>query len=132
MQPIAILLAVFAARAMALPSSNIIGARQANTLEEAEKLLETSRNESIENIQDGGGRGRKLSDTFTCSARCQQCRNGAIATAVGEIALCGTAALGIAAVTGPLGVFLDVVGFAACETTAIGELNKSEAECTSI
>ncbi|KAH7109756.1 hypothetical protein EDB81DRAFT_832761, partial [Dactylonectria macrodidyma] len=57
---------------------------------------------------------------------------GAITSALGEIAVCGTAALALEVATAGIATILEVAGFVACETTVIGTLNQAEAECESL
>ncbi|KAJ0296018.1 hypothetical protein COL516b_011978 [Colletotrichum fioriniae] len=109
----AILVTLLAATGMAAPSPAITNdgasqfiARQDPRLKQAQDRLQGARTASME--------------------------TGAVTAAVGEIAVYGVAAIGLAAVSGLLGVFLDVVGFAGCEAAAIGELNKAEAECQTL
>ncbi|KAJ3946258.1 uncharacterized protein N0V96_004618 [Colletotrichum fioriniae] len=134
----AILVTLLAATGMAAPSPAITNdgasqfiARQDPRLKQAQDRLQGARTASMEAIETGGGKGRRLGQ-MNCGRLCSQCQTGAVTAAVGEIAVCGVAAIGLAAVSGPLGVFLDVVGFAGCEAAAIGELNKAEAECQTL
>ncbi|KAK1657948.1 hypothetical protein BDP55DRAFT_683912 [Colletotrichum godetiae] len=143
MQPSTILFTLLAASGMtaAAPSpasysgnqdgASQFVARQDPKLREAQNRLQGARTASMEAIETGGGKGRRLGQ-MNCGTLCSQCQTGAVTAAVGEIAVCGVATLGLAAVSGPLGVFLEVVGFVGCETTVIGELNKAEAECQTL
>ncbi|KAK1509174.1 uncharacterized protein CCOS01_15690 [Colletotrichum costaricense] len=137
----AILVTLLAATSMAAPSPAIANhegpgasqfiARQDPRLKQSQDRLQGARNAAMEAIENGGGKGRRLGQT-NCGTLCSQCKTGAVTSAVGKIAVCGAAALGLAAASGPIGIFLEVVGFAGCEAEAIGELNKSEAECQTI
>lgn len=125
-----IILAIASVFGLAMAAPQDITARQAN-LDRVNSILRDARTSSMEQIEVGGGRGRKLSST-NCSTACSQCQTGAVTTAVGEIALCGTAALATEVATAGVATILEISGFIACETAVIGELNKSEAECSSL
>ncbi|KKY38522.1 hypothetical protein UCDDA912_g01514 [Diaporthe ampelina] len=125
---IILVLASAASLAMAAPQGVI--SRQSPT-ERVTSILRDARNSAMEQIETGGGRGRTLSEA-NCSAACSQCQTGAVTAAVGEIALCGSIALATEVATAGLATVLEVSGFIGCETTIIGELNKSEAECQSL
>lgn len=125
-----IILAIASVSGLAMAAPQGISPRQSPE-DKVKSVLQDARNKSISEIEQGGGRGRKLGDT-NCTTACSQCRTGAVTTAVGEIALCGTVALATEVATAGIATILEVSGFAACETTVIGELNKSEAECSSL
>lgn len=91
-------------------------------------ILRDARNSANEQIEIGGGRGRKLSSA-PCSAGCSQCQTGAVTAAVGEIGVCGSAVHAADVASAGVATILAVTGFASCEVAVIGELNKAEAEC---
>lgn len=125
-----IILAIASISGLALAAPQDISARQSAT-ERVTAALRDARTASMEAIETGGGRGRKLSGS-NCSTACSQCQTGAVTTAVGEIAVCGSVALATEVATAGLATILEVSGFIGCETAVIGELNKSEAECESL
>jgi hypothetical protein len=118
----------FSSLATATPQDD---ADRETDLQMIELILRDARSESIADVQSGGGRGRKLSSS-SCSDACTQCRNGAIGSAVADIALCGIAGLALDVATQGATTILEIAGFFACEGKAISELNKSEAECASL
>lgn len=125
-----IILAIASISGLALAAPQDLMARQSAT-ERVTSILRDARTASMEQIETGGGRGRRLSST-SCSTACSQCQTGAVTTAVGEIAVCGSVALATEVATAGLATILEVSGFIGCETAVIGELNKSEAECESL
>lgn len=125
-----IILAIASVTSLAAAAPNNITPRQTG-LERVNSIIRDARTSSMEQIEVGGGRGRKLSSA-PCSTACSQCQTGAVTSAVGEIGLCGTAALATEIATAGVATILEVCGFIACEATVIGELNKAEAECASL
>ncbi|KAI7782616.1 hypothetical protein LA080_013104 [Diaporthe eres] len=125
-----IILAIASISGLALAAPQDLFARQSDT-ERVTSILRDARTASIEQIETGGGRGRRLSST-SCSTACSQCQTGAVTVAVGEIAVCGSVALATEVATAGLATILEVSGFIGCETAVIGELNKSEAECETL
>lgn len=139
MQPATVILALFAATGFAAPAD--VEPRQLGVAPspnspfaqaQAAQRLQDLRNDSIAQIRNGGGKGRRLGESGPCGPLCKQCRSGAIGQAVSEIAICGSAALGAAAVSGPLLIFAEVTLFLGCESHAINGLNKAEAECAAM
>lgn len=125
-----IILAIASISGLAMAAPQDLLSRQSPT-ERVTSILRDARTASMEQIETGGGRGRRLSST-SCSTACSQCQTGAVTTAVGEIAVCGSVALATEVATAGLATILEVSGFIGCETAVIGELNKSEAECESL
>lgn len=125
-----IILALASAASLAMAAPQDIAARQSGT-ERVTSILRDARTASMEQIETGGGRGRKLSGA-SCSTACSQCQTGAVTVAVGEIAVCGSVALATEVATAGVATILEISGFIGCETAAIGELNKAEAECESL
>lgn len=113
---------IFTTMATASPLS----VRQDDALTIVNDALDDARSASANSIMNTQGEGRQL---LECGSLCTQCRNGAITTALGEVALCGTAALAVEVATAGLATILEVAGFVACEATVIGTLNTAEAEC---
>ncbi|KAH8777876.1 hypothetical protein F5883DRAFT_614029 [Diaporthe sp. PMI_573] len=125
-----IILAIASVSGLAMAAPQDIIARQSG-MERVNSILRDARTGAMEQIETGGGRGRKLTST-PCSTSCSQCQTGAVTVAVADIALCGTAALAAEVLTAGTTTILEVTGFIACEARVVGELNKSEAECSSL
>ncbi|KAH7000757.1 hypothetical protein EDB80DRAFT_866762 [Ilyonectria destructans] len=98
-----------------LATASPLSVRQDDALTIVNNALDDARSASANSIMNTQGEGRQL---LECGRLCTQCRNGAITTALGEVAVCRTAALAI-----------EVAGFIACETAVVGTLNQAEAEC---
>ncbi|KAG8167202.1 hypothetical protein KVR01_002891 [Diaporthe batatas] len=130
MQFTSILLTIASISGLAIAAPQDIIARQSG-MERVNSILRDARTGAMEQIEVGGGRGRKLTST-PCSVSCSQCQTGAVTTAVADIALCGVAALATEVLTAGAATILEVTGFVACEARVIGELNKGEAECASL
>lgn len=125
-----IILAIASISGLALAAPQDLTARQSGSAR-VTSILRDARTASMEKIETGGGRGRKLSSA-SCSTACSQCQTGAVTVAVGEIAVCGSVALASEVATAGVATVLEVSGFIGCETAVMGELNKSEAECESL
>ncbi|KAI1840413.1 hypothetical protein JX265_007163 [Neoarthrinium moseri] len=117
-----------AAFAMAKPAS-FVQPRQDDAEAIVNKVLADARAKSAARIKEETGEGRRLTE---CGTLCSQCRNGAITTALGEVALCGTTALALEVASAGTTTILEVAGFLACETIVIGNLNESEANCAAL
>ncbi|KAH6976500.1 hypothetical protein BKA56DRAFT_618407 [Ilyonectria sp. MPI-CAGE-AT-0026] len=109
-----------------LATASPLSVRQDDALTIVNDALDDARSASANSIMNTQGEGRQL---LECGRLCTQCRNGAITTALGEVALCGTAALAVEVATAGIATILEVAGFVACETAVIGTLNTAEAEC---
>lgn len=125
-----IILALASISGLAMAAPQDLTARQSAT-ERVTSVLRDARTSSMEQVETGGGRGRRLSGA-SCSTACSQCQTGAVTTAVGEIAVCGSVALATEVATAGIATILEVSGFIGCEVAAMGELNKAEAECESL
>lgn len=128
---IIIVLASIANLALAAPQANNMLAPRQSALDKVNSVLRDARNSAMEQIETGGGRGRKLSSA-KCSTACSQCQTGAVTKAVGEVGVCGTAAVAIEVATAGAATILEVAGFISCQTAIIGELNAAEANCASL
>lgn len=82
----------------------------------------------MDQVEGGGGKGRKLMPAPSCGTRCGQCETGAVTSAVGQTGLCSTAALATEVATAGVATILEVTGPLACKLTVMGELNRAEAE----
>lgn len=127
---IIIILASMASLAMAAPQPNNKLAARA-PIDTVNSVLKDARNSAMEQMETGGGKGRKLSSA-ACSQSCDQCRSGAVTKAIGEVGVCGTAALAIEVATAGAATILEVAGFISCQVAIMGELNSAEASCASL
>jgi hypothetical protein len=129
-----LLVAVNCASAAFIQPNNNVGTRQIieeEILLEIETVIDVARDDAAESY-----RGRRLTEeqggNKCTSSTCKQCRDGALTTALAEVAGCGIAALAVEVVTAGAATILEVAGFTACEVAIVGTYNQALAECTGL